>query len=292
MSTTTCEPIKQQLVDYEEGWLKQDARQHIEAHLKECDACAQEFEELQKSLMLYTDMEKCSQEVEPSPFLISRILYAAEANERKKILPVFKLSGVLAAVLFIVVLSFYHKDRTPETKYSVNLSEKTKTLLIQTLRENTVVKAEAPKEKIAVEKSVTRKIARHRTRAKHYALKKTHTKKVMAASRPAQEKSVDTTESMEIQYVTDENTPDDSYETAMLTSPYTPYGEINPMNQPNGYAKPFPPLFPDTVRIHEILKTREEEIASMEAEKHIAEFHKMLGFNTNAHGNMNTSIMP
>lgn len=292
MSTTTCEPIKHQLVDYEEGWLKQDARQHIEAHLKECDACAQEFEELQKSLVLYRDAEKCSQEVESSPFLISRILYAAEANERKKITLVFKLSGTLAAIFLIVAFSFYRERRIPETKYSVYLPEKTKTIPIQTTRENPVLKAEAPKEKIAAKKSVTQKIARHKVRAKHYAFNKTHVKKVMAAAQPAPETSVDTTDSMEIQYVADNDLPDDSYETAMVPAPYTPYGEINPMSQTNGYAQPYPPLFPDTVRIQEMLKTREEEIASMEAEKHIAELHKMLGFNPNAPGNMNTSIMP
>lgn len=292
MSATTCEPIKQQLVDYEEGWLECDEKTRMESHLKACRACAQEFEDLRKSLTLYTDTEKCSQEAEPSPFLISRILHTVEETGRRKIFSVFKLAGALAAIFLVVVLSFYHERRTPETKYSVNLPEKTKTIPIQTPRENTFVKAEAPKEKIAVKKFTTKKIVRRKTRAKHYVLKKTHTKKVMAASQHAQETSVDTMDSMEIQYAADNDMPDDSYETAMLPSAYTTYSEINLMSQPNGYAKPYPPLFPDTVKIQEMLKMRAEEIGSMEAEKHIAELHKMLGFNMNAPGNMNTSIMP
>lgn len=107
-----CDKIKKQLVFYDEALLSEKERLSVEAHLKECSACAQELKELRDSLKVYVEHEETELAPEPSPFLFAKISSEVKRSGRRKGAFVLRFAfGMAFAFLFAAIASRF---MTPE----------------------------------------------------------------------------------------------------------------------------------------------------------------------------------
>ncbi|MDD5655481.1 MAG: DUF4349 domain-containing protein [Candidatus Omnitrophica bacterium] len=110
--------IKEELSGYLDGQLTQQQRKKVEAHLKECDACAKELERL-KMLSAQLNMWKApaldeSFDSSVKAEIVRRELERGQVKMKKRTLAIMIPSGVLAGILLLVCLNVAVKRGMPD----------------------------------------------------------------------------------------------------------------------------------------------------------------------------------
>lgn len=93
-----CKIPDRNFILYAEGSLTAEAKDQIESHLAECSECTQFLSFLEESM----NVIQKDKEINPNPFLITRILSGienekAEPEYSKKLVPAFVFSFILVA---------------------------------------------------------------------------------------------------------------------------------------------------------------------------------------------------